>query len=321
MSKNPFKRSRASWSKPRSRSPSNVWIVDAVDSEPKLKTKARGSTPSRGDDEDNAIENSRFLRITEAIKLIPEFDGYNMNVNRFVEECTVAVELVNPLDHKHFFVLIRSRLTGDARTRVQCNTTGTLSDLLAELKSMFEPSDRLEQLQSELAHAYQKKGESVNEFGKRLANLVRSASDVIKTSFNDDVTQRNLIQATHKSAIKCYVNGLTENVHHRMVVNINLATLDEAIRAAGEVEADLTIRRSLLLANKDPPTRVHAIASEEKVEAPRLCFKCKQPGHFARACPSGPSGPRDQQRPRYCNTARERATCMYAVGSANKQKI
>uniref|UniRef100_A0ABD2VU02 CCHC-type domain-containing protein n=1 Tax=Trichogramma kaykai TaxID=54128 RepID=A0ABD2VU02_9HYME len=86
-----------------------------------------------------------------------------------------------------------------------------------------------------------------------------------------------------------------------MVVNMNPATLDEAIRAAGEVEADLTIRKSLLLANKDPPTRVHAIASEEKVEAPRLCFKCKQPGHFARACPSGPSGPRDQQRPRYCN--------------------
>ncbi|KAL7286640.1 hypothetical protein TKK_0019136 [Trichogramma kaykai] len=166
---------------------------------------------------------------------------------------------------------------------------------------MFEPSDRLEQLQSELAHAYQKKGESVNDFGKRLANLVRRASDVIKTSFDDDVTQRNLIQATHKSAIKCYVNGLTEDIHHRMVVNINLATLDEAIRAAGEVETDLTIRRSLLLANKDPPTRVHAIASEEKVEAPRLCFKCMQPGHFARACQSGPSGPRDQQRPRYCN--------------------
>ncbi|KAL7286500.1 hypothetical protein TKK_0019237 [Trichogramma kaykai] len=62
-----------------------------------------------------------------------------------------------------------------------------------------------------------------------------------------------------------------------MVVNMNPATLDEAIRAAGEVEADLTIRKSLLLANKDPPTRVHAIASEEKVEAPRLCFKCKQP--------------------------------------------
>ncbi|KAL7307575.1 hypothetical protein TKK_0000267 [Trichogramma kaykai] len=224
-------------------------MVDAVDSEPKPKTKARGFTPSTADDEGGTIDNSRFLRITEATKLIPEFDGYNMNVNRFVEECVVAAELVNPLDHKHFFALIRSRLTGDARTRVQCNTTGTLSDLLTELKSMFEPSDRLEQLQSELAYAYQKKGESVNDFGKRTAYLVRRASDVIKTSFNDDETQRNLIQATHKSAIKCYVNGLTEDVHHRMVVNINLATLDEAIRAVGEEEADLKIRKSLLLAN------------------------------------------------------------------------
>ncbi|CAB0043097.1 unnamed protein product [Trichogramma brassicae] len=129
-------------------------MVDAVDNEPKPKTPAREPTPSRTDYEDGAMDNSQFLRITEAIKLIPEFDGYNMNVNRFVEECVVVAELVNPLDHKHFSVLVRSRLTGDARTREQFNTSGTLSDLLTELKGMFEPSDRLEQLQSELAHAY-----------------------------------------------------------------------------------------------------------------------------------------------------------------------
>ncbi|CAB0041212.1 unnamed protein product [Trichogramma brassicae] len=89
---------------------SNVWKIDSVDDATAIIPRSGGRASSPSEDEDDRPA-SRYLRVSDVIKLIPEFDGAKMNVNRFIEECIAMEKYVRPSDRTHLALLVRSRLT------------------------------------------------------------------------------------------------------------------------------------------------------------------------------------------------------------------
>ena len=51
--------------------------------------------------------------------IIPSFDGKNMLVKMSVEHCRVAASMVSPLEMPYLTMLIRKRITRDARVHIQ----------------------------------------------------------------------------------------------------------------------------------------------------------------------------------------------------------
>lgn len=115
----------------------------------------------------------KYLSFKSAIEFLPkEFDGQNIPVQKFIKNCRFAEESIDLSERHHLFLLIRSRMTGNAETSLQNQEINDLNNLLDYLKSTFGKFKQLGQLNSTLATVAQKFNESVQNYGGRVGEIL-----------------------------------------------------------------------------------------------------------------------------------------------------
>ena len=182
----------------------------------------------RGNSDNNSVNsiNHKFVapdltlsykKTNEIVRILPEFNGRNISVNRFIRECKETKNFVN-LDERNFFLkLVKSHVAGEASDYLQFKSFKNLEQLLSELKRVFSPRKNLPQAQTDLVRVKQDSNEKVSEYGLRVTKILQKAREIIDESFSPLVT-RGMIEKTINTAIECFILGLDSEIATQMIV-------------------------------------------------------------------------------------------------------
>ena len=247
------------------------------------------------------------ISFKEALEFIPKtFDGQNVPVGRFIRDCIYARNAIAAKNRHHLFLMIRSRIVGNAYDALLDRDIVTLEQLLKTLKDKYTKYRNLGQLNSSLATVSQKHNETVTEYGDRVGNILKDIIEVIEEAKPNSVLRVRLEKPN---------------------------TLQEAISIGRGVEWELDYVKNLTGEKREknetmnfdrgyqgnrfrpykPSARVHAIKQEirggflnsasgnqvrdggKSVRSGRreggsnastamTCFRCGEEGHLARGC-------------------------------------
>jgi hypothetical protein len=75
--------------------------------------------PDHSSDTSEAFYSTHYCSVAEAMKLITHpFDGDNKKSKEFIENVDAAFELVHPSTHEILLKLVKSKITGDVRSKL-----------------------------------------------------------------------------------------------------------------------------------------------------------------------------------------------------------
>lgn len=183
-------------------------------------------------------EPKKPISFKSALEFIPKsFDGKNIPVGRFVRDCIYARNCMSPEDRQHLFLIVRSRITGNAYDALLDRDISTLEDLLKALKKKFTTHRNLSQLQSSLATLGQNYDENVSDYGDRVGEILKNIIEVTEET-NSPEAALYMIKAARKAAQENFVRGLKKDIGLRVLME-KPQGLQEAISVARSVEWDI----------------------------------------------------------------------------------
>lgn len=138
--------------------------------------------------------------LTSAAKLLPDFDGTYINLQRFID----AINLVNLIKSTHDEVavsLIKSKLTGTARNLI--TTENTIAEIVAKLKSSIKSEDT-QAVTAKLVNAKQN-NKPTNEYVEEIETLTKQLemayiSDGLSSEIAKKYSTQTAVKALTKNA-------------------------------------------------------------------------------------------------------------------------
>ena len=201
-----------------------------------------------------------------ALEFIPKsFDGYNLPVSRFINDCIYARNSIAARDRQYLFLMVRTRIAGRAYATLQDRDIHSLEDLLRHLKITFTETRNLSQLNTMLANVAQRESEKVLDFGTRVGEILTNIIELVEETNSEDYA-RALIKSARDTALDNFIMGLKRELAVR-VRGGHPNTLQEAINLARTAEWE--IARESTLDRKD----LERFSSENMLKETRKKFE------------------------------------------------
>lgn len=240
-----------------------------------------------------ATASPSTLYLKEALRIIPEFDGFTIPFSTFIEGCEEAKALVGEEQEANLAKLVKSRLVGEARDTVSGQTFDSIEGLRKALESAYAPAKTLHQLQGELGAEFQREGDSVIKYANRIRAIQRQILQVKKISGEQDLNQAFKDQLEANCA-ECFKRGLKPKLERKVP---DSKTLTEAVKAA-------------LIAEREEKAR-NDLRGTKNSEPAQICQLCRKMGHEAPVCPKNYSPPLRTQICQLCKkNGHEADTCL-----------
>ena len=153
-----------------------------------------------------------------ALEFIPKSsDGENMPLGRFINDCLFARDSIAAKDRRYLFLMIRSRVVGDAFNSLQDHDLNSLEDLLRHLKETFTEHRSLSQLNSALATVAQHVDETVQQYGSRVSQILATLRELIEDK-NPKGAAQYLIKSARDTDNDNFIIGLKRDLIWRVRV-------------------------------------------------------------------------------------------------------
>ena len=179
----------------------------------------------------SSIFSTRTLDINKISKLvreiIPKFDGKNMSVKMFNEHCRAAISLVNPSEIPYLTLMIRTKITGEARIHVQDRLGATLDEILQTLTQIYSQKQDISQLMQDLYNVIRNPKETIPEYGARVSlTLNKLISQVLENTPGEEGI--GMCKAYKTTAIGIFLRGLDYNLYNQ-IRDKEITSLEQAI--------------------------------------------------------------------------------------------
>ena len=174
-------------------------------------------------------EGFRFAK-----ELIPDFDGTNMSVIMFIEQCKAAAALLETHEMPYLIILVRNKITGPARKYIQDRVGASLDDILRILQGIYMPREDTSQLTQELANIHRNPEETISDYGNRVSVLLNKIISRVMDK-NPGEKGKERCEEYTENAIKNFVRGLDRDTLTFMK-DKSPPTLDVAIELAAEAD-------------------------------------------------------------------------------------
>ncbi|KAK2575204.1 hypothetical protein KPH14_000554 [Odynerus spinipes] len=254
----------------------------------------------RNTDTHRRREFTRGISLTDALALIPTFDGNSNHVSQFCRACERARELISQSDESHFVYLLSQKLIGRA-SRVMLDFDGTsINEFIHELKSNFAARRTGGFYRGELNRVQQHPREHILDYISRVKEL---RNCIIEAELPESEYSKRLID---DEVMDSFRRGLLPELSMRLESR-RCRTVKESFNEAIKIDADIQFRRELTPVkysferreNIQPlpprfndrnyprqpmfPTRP-AITNRPNVPDIPTCKHCKNRGHTVEEC-------------------------------------
>ena len=205
-----------------------------------------------------AKEPDNPIPFKAALEFLPKkFNGENMPIGRFVSDCLFARDSIAAKDRQYLFLMIRSRIVGNAFDSLQDRDLHSLEELLRHLKDTFTEHRSLSQLNSTIATIAQREGETVQQYGSRVSRILANLIELIEDQ-NTQEAARFMVKSARDTACDNFILGLKRDLIWRVRIN-RPKSLQEAINKAKTAEWEVGFESGL---NREKKTS----ESETKIE-------------------------------------------------------
>lgn len=224
------------------------------------------------------------VTLKDALAYIPSYDGNNMTVFQFIRSCKRAVAMLAPTMTAVFLELIRQKLTGRARSALESIEYGTVHELEAVLRNLFDTSRTATQCKAEFENIVKLNTENILDYINRARTL---HADILHLERSERVTVSPQDEVKiNKDGVRAFLNGIPPAIRVRIML-LDHDTLDKAYQAA------ITTYRDVEKDNKRFPdaARVHLIKTNENQSpnspppvARQPCTYCNLNNHNVSNC-------------------------------------
>jgi len=268
--------------------------------------------PDHSSDTSEASYSTHYCSVAEAMKLITHpFDGDKKKLREFIENVDVAFELVHPSKHEILLKFVKTKITGDARSKlIVRDLTHTWELVRGILEENYAIRRTLDYYACKMFSARQEKGESVASWGSRIdemqTDLREAARRVCKTEeimgavgLINHLGKACFIQGLHNDRIQTIVRSRGESILLSQAIEISLEeegailSVREKSGAAGPLLRCHRCGKLGHMANKCrsnekfPHTRAREVNEFTQVAEAMSCFNCGRDGHVAKNCRQG----------------------------------
>ena len=175
------------------------------------------------------------IPVRAALEFIPKhFDGENMPVGRFINDCIFARDSIAAKDRRYLFLMIRSRVIENAFNSLQDRDINNLEDLLKHPKETFTEHRSLSQLNSALATVAQRVDETVQQYGSRVSQILANLIELIEDK-NSKGAAQHLVKSARDTANDNFIIVLKRDLIWRVRVD-RPKSLQESINLAKAAE-------------------------------------------------------------------------------------
>lgn len=213
------------------------------------------------------------LKIELAEKCLIKFDGNRSTLREFIDNCEVALRLVNENDKRILFELIKTKITGRAKLLSQNREFDNWSALKLHLENTYSEKRSQAQWELELHSCRQGRNEPVKEYNNRIENCMVRLIDSIDTNMTQ-VEISACEKLIRKQTLNVYIAGLNEPLI-TLVKSQKPENLENAMDIALAEEKELVSRREI---QKYQQVNVYNTGKK------KICYNCQKPGHLAKNC-------------------------------------
>lgn len=234
------------------------------------------------------VNPGHYISIKDAVSIIPEFDGTNIPVSHFTDECEEAKAMVDVAALPNLVKLARTRLRGDAKRAIQGQTFENMEELVDLIKGLFADMKSINQLQGELGSQFQREGESVVTYANRLRDLGKQILETKK--FENGTIDDAFKSGIETSLVECLKRGLLPEIETRVEEADEISTfLKNAIKTERAIQAQRTLTGNAPVLGTGRGIAVKQICAieETKVSQEQICKKCGRRGHREEQCFGG----------------------------------
>jgi hypothetical protein len=164
-------------------------------------------------DQGSEISESAYVThhcsVTEAMKLIPQpFDGDKRKLREFIENVDVAFDLIHPRKHEVFLKFVKTKITGDARSKLMVRD---LTHIWALVKGILQENyavrRTLDFYACKILSAQQEKYVSVASWGRGIDEMQTELREAAKRICKPDEILGAVGLICHLGKA-CFVQGL-----------------------------------------------------------------------------------------------------------------
>ncbi|KAL7291591.1 hypothetical protein TKK_0014634 [Trichogramma kaykai] len=210
--------------------------------------------------EEPIITMSTYIKLKDAIAIVPIFNKKELGLEDFLETVDYANDLISSAEKPTFLKLVQSKIGSEARKALKDAKIDTLAKLKEHLRALYNSGLSVSSLQGLLAQQMQRENESVLAFANRIRDL---GNQIIQAQECKGEVPEHFKESTRKSQEESFRNGLLDEISVRLPATNDLT---ELIKEAIRVEKAINVKREM----------------RKRLE--KYCSICKRTNHNTENC-------------------------------------
>lgn len=179
-----------------------------------------------------------YLNVRTAFQALVDFtndptDKKAISAADFIKLCKDLYSRIHPNEHENFFVVVKSKITGQARSLISeaIDTISNVDELMTLLSSTFIAPVDFDVSREALRSIKQENNETIHQYGSTVSDKLAKALNIARQNV-PQIELAGHLAILKSDAINGFISGLKDKFVRKLLLDRKPKTLQEAMQRA-----------------------------------------------------------------------------------------